>query len=166
MAGEIFLRIDVTADVSEFINIMRFAEKNRPLLLRTAAERYLRWMTKRFVAFSAGGGHWPELKETTILRKEARAEAINPYWILRESDNLLNNFSIKEDDDGIWVGYHGDEPDHSISSESMIWLVEHHAVDNRDAVAPPDRATKRQMTEDIRKEFRKVVKRMNRKGKQ
>jgi len=164
MSDSIILKIDVTIDISEYLNIMRYAEKNRRILVELAAERYQQWLIRRFLSLSGGGGHWTELKQSTVDRKEREGLVENPNWILRETGSLLDNITMEDTEDGsITVGYNDEDAEHERSVMSIGELVRHQYAEGRDAIAEPDSSTRRRMAADVKKEFDKIVRRMRKK---
>jgi len=165
--------VTIQVDLSPFLKTFRYAKKNQAKLAEVAAERFRRWLRGRFIAMSAGAGtpgtggtQWPALETETVLRKIRRKVATNPYWILREYNHLLRNIETQRAVDGMYVGYVRDEEHESKRSEkTVIWLVEHHAETGRNAITEPNRATRKKMAADVKKEFDKIKRRFRRKGK-
>jgi len=166
---EFAVTIEVTVDISDYLKIFRFAQKNRKTIVRLAAERYVRWLRKRYISLSAGGGSdddgggtWPELADETIERKIRRKIAKNPHYILREGDDMMDAIDMEERADGTYVGYVDEGMDHPRSSMSMVELVVHHAGTGRDAIARPSNTIRKRMADDVRKEWNKMKRKYRR----
>lgn len=159
------LVINVTADLKPLLNVHRYAEKNKPIVLLTAAQRYLRFLQRRFISLSAGGGEWPELKQSTIERKERRGVSGNSEAILRESDELLQGLGLKFVHDTYHVGYVQNKQ--HWRARGTIFLARIHTkglgiVPVRRVIGRPSNTVRRGMTTDIRREYQKIIRRARR----
>lgn len=157
MAG---IRVNVIADVSQLLNVSRFAKTNQPILLNTAAIRYLQFQRKRFLALSAGGGEWPKLKRSTIKRKARRGIADNPRAILREYDALLSGLGFKTIGKKIFVGFTRNRP--HPRGKSVFQIAKIHTkglgvVPVRRVVGLPDSGLRIKMIDDIRTTYNKII---------
>lgn len=159
------IRLNVTTDIRSLINIQRYAEKNRPLIVRTAANRYLQFLRNRYISLSAGSSsQWMPLALSTVLRKIRRGIADDPTAILREYDVLLNSLNLKVNGQITYVGYTSDKK--HPRGPSVFFLVIIHADTGRRIIVLPSESVKKRMVDDIRKDYNKIVRLENsRKGK-
>ena len=137
--------------LKDALNIVRFAEQNRALLLRTAAERYRDFLVNRFR--SGGAGSWEPLAPSTIRSKKSRG-AKRPEAILREFDQLFTSIEIEETEEGTEVGYINDAAHRR--GRSLLEVVEfHHETGKvlRPIIVEPSVSTKERMIADIRKTY-------------
>lgn len=174
--------IYVVIDLSQFYAVKRYAEKNRPILLKTAAQRYQDYLKRRFRAYSARGFGWLELSKRRLREKERdqfRTGVRRISWILRETDQLLNAIEVKPDRDQYMVGIvknkthrgfkivRGREVSNNIG---MARLAEIHQfgrghVPARPFMVLPNRSTQLRMVRDVRDEYNKIIRANRRKGK-
>lgn len=154
------LRLFVDANLSQYIKVNRYAQNNQPLLLRTAAQRYVQFLQRRYIALASGQGAWPKLKRSTVLRKIRRGIADNPRFILREYNVLMNEIGLAIRGKQILVGYNRNRS-HPRGS-NVFFLVQLHANGNsrlpkRQIVVYPDRATEKRMVEDIKDSYNRQI---------
>ena len=165
-------------DLSPFLNVKRFAQKNRPTLLKVAAERYAKYLKNRYIQMAAGRGDWLPLTERTIENKTRRSAipdgAKNPYWILRETDDLMLSIKARQRNQSYVVGYVENRlhkkltpDDRDITLLELIKIHQGITPQPRTPVRPiivlPDRRTNRKMVEDVRDEYNKVIRRNRKK---
>jgi len=164
-----FITINIIIDLKELMNINRYTEKNRTVLLDTAANRYLKYLKTRFISFSAGRGDWDPLKPDTIRIKTKRGVRGNPSWILRESDTLLNSLGIKKETGRIRVGLTRYRAHPRFNGTSIMLRKIHQygdgVVPQRIIVPVIASNTRRQIVDDIKKEYNKIIRANRRKGK-
>lgn len=154
------IKVNVIADVSQLLKIDRFSKNNQPILLNTAAIRYLQFQRKRYLALSAGGGEWPKLKKVTIQRKKRRGIAENPRAILREYDTLISSLGFKTIGRKIFVGFTRNRP--HPRGKSVFQIAKIHTkglgrVPVRRVVGLPDKALRIKMVDDIRTTYNKII---------
>lgn len=159
------VRINLVADLSRVMNVGRYSNRNKPVLLRTAANRYLQYSRKRFIALSAGGGEWRKLKRVTVLRKLQRGVADNPRAILREYDILLGAIDSKEVGDKIYIGIvrNRSHP----RGGTIIKIAKIHTKGNsrlpaRRVISGPNTSTLKKMVVDVRDSYNLLIRRQNR----
>lgn len=156
------IKINVTADLSPALNPLRYLDKNRPIILKTAAERYLRYLKERFIRLSRGGGEWSPLEESTIASKKSRGSP-TPRTILREFSDLFNSMGMRIGRNTWYVGF---VTNFGISRPSdrasgTISLAKLHTKGGgrnkiRRVIGLPSEHVRRAMLEDIRKEYKKI----------
>lgn len=154
------IKVNVIADLSKVLTVSRFSKNNQPILLQTAANRYLQFLKKRFIRLSAGGGEWPKLKRITVLRKRRRGVADNPRAILREYDALLSALQSKILGKKVFVGFTRNRS--HPRGKSVFFLAKIHTrgsrtIPSRRVVGLPDTKTRNQMTIDIRNTYNRVI---------
>lgn len=166
-------------DLTQIFQLKRFSDKNRPILLRVAAQRYAKFLRNRFISLSAGSsrdGQWRNLVERTIKRKERRL-AKNPHYILRETDQLLNSIRARSREQEYIVGVFDNTPHIKVEPNdpdiTILELVKIHQgigkrsphIPIRPIVVLPNGRVQRQMVNDVRKEYDKIIRKNRRKGK-
>lgn len=156
------IKVNVIADLSKVLTVSRFSKNNQPILLQTAANRYLQFLKKRFIRLSAGGGEWPKLKKVTRDSKRKRG-APNPRAILREFDELLSALSSKILGKKIFVGYVRNRKHTRAKSVFHLAKVHTKGIPSksgpvvRKVVGLPDTKTRNQMTIDIRNTYNRLI---------
>ncbi len=162
------LRINVNVWVGEVLNFAKYTKENQAKILRIAATRYLRYLKNRFASLSAGSGGWPDIKHSTITRKQKRMSERgwvgNAAWILRESQTLINSMSIRHGPKRTEVGYIVDKMHARDEGYTVFEIVEHHAP-LRPIIVRPDGKTLRNMVRDIKKELEREIRKGRRKRK-
>lgn len=159
------VRIDIIADMKPMLNVYQFAEKNQPIILEIAAKRYLQYLRRRYIAQSAGGGGWEDLKESTIESKRKRNVADNPEWILREYDIVLNSLGIKNTPKRVYVGV-VKSTQHPRGNNSIEIATIHQVGEGlpaRQIIPKVENSIRKKMVDDIRKQYDKVVRANRRK---
>lgn len=154
--------INIVIDLRPLLEVTRYAVKNRPTLLKVAADRYVSYLRNRYFAMSSGGGDWPPLQESTIIRKERRGWASDPDAILRETDTLIDSIGSRTRGQYVYVGFvrnsgHPRAP--SILELARIQQEGTATIPFRPIIVPPNSRTRRQMVEAIKKEYNKIIKR-------
>lgn len=159
------IRLNVITTIRPVINVNRYAEQNKPIILNTAARRLSRWQQNRFISFSAGGGDWAKLAASTILRKTRRGVASNPEWILREYDELFTSFGFRNINGALVVGITNNKS-HPRGSTTFVIARVHQGglgrVPVRRIVILPPKGILKQMNSDIRAEYNKIIRRNRR----
>lgn len=171
------LKLNVVVDLAPLLNVKRYSDANRPVLLEVAATRYLKFLKKRHYA----GGGWARLKEVTIELKKWRqlkyGTPANPNWVLRETNTLVKNLEKKATKDGYEVGHvvdrvHPSTPDRiakqgrrlRISRLVRIHTLGEGGLTPRKVIDPPNAELRKRMVEDVRTAYDKIIRRY-RKGK-
>lgn len=152
--------LSVTANLSPFLNVVRYAEKNRPELLETAAKRLLKYQRERFLRLSRGGGEWSPLKSETIKRKKRRGVSKNPSLILREKGELLAAMGMKISNNRYLVGFVQNRSHWRAKGTTFLALVHHFGkgrVSQRRVIGIADPHIKKRMVEDVKMKFRRVI---------
>lgn len=165
------LRINLNVWLNEVLNFTKYTKENQAKILRIAATRYLRYLKNRFASLSAGSGsgqRWPDIKHSTITRKQKRMSERgwvgNAAWILRESQTLINSMSIRHGPKRTEVGYIVDKMHARDEGYTVFEIVEHHAP-LRPIIVRPDGKTLRNMVRDIKKELEREIRKGRRKRK-
>lgn len=157
------LKLSVITDLKQLLNVQRFAKSNQPVLLNAAAKRYVQYLRNRFISLSSRPGTWPKLAESTIKRKIRVKVAVNPKWILRESDTMLNSLGIRTRGNQVLAGFVRDRPHPRAKSVNYLVKLHSHIIESklpyRPAIGSPNNATRKRMTEDIRDEYNRVIRR-------
>ncbi len=156
------LKINVVVNLKPLLNVQRYAAKNKPVLLNTAANRYLQYLRNRYLSLSAGSGEWLPLQYETVKRKERRGIADNPTHILREYDAILSSLNILIKDKQTYVGFVRDK--RHPRGLRVFQLVRIHAeglrgLPKRNAIGIPPQRTLKQMVDDIRVIYNKIIRR-------
>ncbi len=167
----------IMLDLKEVLQFTRIVRTQKPALLKAAANRFARYTRQRFISLSGkGGGEWPKLHPTTVSRKEARGIAQNPSWILRESDTLLKSLGAKPKNDYYIVGIVKPalkppptymkvvkrtrrKVTYKAITTGQLARFHHFGRGNnprRPIFTKPNTNMRKQMTEDVRKELRKL----------
>lgn len=173
------LKLNVVVDLAPLLNVKRYTDANRQVLLEVAADRYLKFLKKRHY----GGANWVTLRPATIKRKRIRqlkyGTPANPNWVLRETDTLVDNLEKKATKNGYDVGHvvdriHPSTPDRigkngkgrriRISRLVRIHTAGDSSLPPRPVIEPPRPDTRKRMVADVRSAYDKVIRRY-RKGK-
>lgn len=162
--------IRITIDLGQVIRFKRGMNVKKEKVFGEAADRYLKYLHSRFIALSSGGG-WPPLEESTVKRKEQRKKKYgtpaHPRWILRETNQLLNNIETASTREGFRIGYlnrkiHKGTKDRRKSRISVSKLAEIHHFGIGQKVRPivvvPNGATLRLMVQAIQKKYGEIIK--------
>lgn len=157
--------LNVSLDVSQLLNVDRYQKQNQPLLLRTAVQRYHKWLRNRYISLAAGSGRWPKLQLSTIQRKKRRAKKEagitgKPHWILREYNVLLRalNYTVRNKQ---WLVGFTKNVRHP-RGRTVFQLVRIHSkgvggLPVRRIIDLPTNSVRKQMLEDIKKEYNKEL---------
>lgn len=154
--------INIVIDLRPLLDVTRYATKNRPTLLKVAGKRYVSYLRNRYFAMASGGGDWPPLQESTIVRKERRGWANDPDAILRETDTLIDSIGTRTRGQYVYVGFvrnSGHPRGPSVLELARIHQEGTATIPFRQIIVEPNSRTKRQMVEDIKKEYNKIIKR-------
>lgn len=156
------LRINVVADLSQMINLRRYTNEHKDILLRVAAQTYLNFLRQSYLVRSGGGKGWASLKKSTIRSKRSRGIAENPSAIMRESDLLYTMLDKQVTPTKVFVGYIRNRS-HSRGSKTVFELVKIHAtgaaknLSVRSIIELPDGRTRNRMINDIKQEYDKIL---------
>ena len=129
---------------------------------RKAAERYLRWLQKRYQKYSMGGGDWPDLAESTVRRKKQNKDVI-----LVEYMNLYNSLAVRRSGKSQYtVGIFSQQTARR-SSKTLQQIATIHQrgegrVPQRRIVVMPSTGVNRSMRQDIQKGVNEDVRSANR----
>jgi hypothetical protein len=162
------IAINVVADLSPFMNVVRYAEKNQPQLIETAARRLLRYQQERFLRLSRGGGEWQKLSDITMRIKAAREYASDPNLILREKDELRHGLGMKLVGKTYFVGYVQNLEHWRYGGTVSLAKLHHFGVPRnnlpaRRVIGRPSDHVKKQMTQDIKKKYQQIISRNKKK---
>jgi len=161
------LILNIRTDLSQAMNVMRFARKNRSALLETAAKRYLKFLEERHLA----GANWPPLSEETIKRKVRRQKqfgtAADPSSVLQETMFLVENLDMEKTKQGWNVGHTKNRVHPNVGRKGRLLtnkLIRIHTlgegnVPPRKVIDKPTTTVRKEMTEDIRREYRRMIRR-------
>lgn len=161
------IAINVVVDLSPFMNVVRYAEKNQPQLIETAARRLLRYQQQRFLRFSRGGGTWKGLSDDTLRIKAARGEASNPNLILREKEELRHSMGMKLVRKTYHVGFVQNQGHWRAKGTIFLAKIHHEGAGHnpeRPVIGYPATHVKQAMVQDIKQKYRQLIAR-NRKKK-
>lgn len=170
------LKLNVVVDLAPLLNVKRYSDANRPVLLEVAADRYLKFLKRRHYS----GANWVPLTSETIRRKRFRqlkyGTPANPEWVLRETNTLVENLEIKATKHGYDVGHvvdriHPSTPDRVKKNGRRIRisrLVRMHTTGDgnfppRPVIEEPNAETRRGMVADVREAYKKVIRRYRKK---
>lgn len=158
------IKINVEVDLGHLLAVTRYAERNRPLLLQTAANRYLRYLEQRYLRLG------PPLKDSTIASKKSRGSD-TPEAVMRESDHTRSQLSTKVVKQQIFVGYVRNSKVNRPSKKigTTFALVKMHRTVHagglnpaRPIVVQPSEGVKKRMVEDIKNDYNKLIRRFRR----
>lgn len=156
------IKINVEVDLGHLLAVTRYAEKNRPVLLRTAANRYLRYLEQRYLRLG------PPLRPSTVASKKSRGSD-TPSAVMRESDHTRTQLSTKVVGQQIFVGYVRNSAVNRPSSKikSTFVLVKLHRTPHasnpaRPIIVQPSDGIKRRMVDDIKNDYNKLIRRFRR----
>lgn len=163
------LTINARAFLEPALKVQRF--KDKPLLLKTAAQHLLNWLRERHEA----GANWEELKEVTIERKSRRGVAQNPEAILQETESMINTLSIRTRGERVFVGFprdraHQRTEDRVTNPINVNELVRIHSNGNvflpiREVLGTPSNKVRADMVQLVQKEYNKLIREENKKKK-
>lgn len=155
------IQMNVVAHMDEVIRFNRYAQKNQPAIMETAAKRLLKYEKDRFLRLSRSGGSsvWPALSDITERIKEARGYTKYPAFILREKDELRNSMGMQIIRNRWYVGFVTNKGHWRYEGGTRGLAAIHHYgegnVPKRTVIGVPPLYVKKNMASDIRREFKK-----------
>lgn len=147
-----------------FVRKVRSGGSNTTKGHRKAAERYQRWLQKRYKSYAMGGGDWEPLSEETVKRKKRNKNVIlieymNMYNSLRVRRSGKNQYTV-----GIFTSQQARRSDLSI--RQVATLHQHGNPETnlpqREIIVMPSSHINREMRRDIQAGVDKDVKEANR----
>lgn len=172
------LELTLVGDLSGALKFKKYTRsKHKEDGFEQAGRRFQRWLRRRYFALSAGGGEWKPLAESTIKQKESLARwgriSVQPRWILRRQDVLVNSIEFEKQPMGFRVGFmtvkrypkiYKSEQSRTVRYVAMQHQVGHGRLPQRKIIVIPPQAVVKAALEDVRRNLFKFVQEINPKG--
>jgi len=145
-----------------FVRKVRSGGSNTTKGHRKAAERYQRWLQKRYKSYAMGGGDWEPLSEETVKRKKRNKNVIlieymNMYDSLRVRRSGKNQYTV-----GIFTSRQARRSDLSIRQVATLHQKGEGRLPRREIIVMPPTRVNREMRRDIQDGVDKDVREANR----
>lgn len=172
------MELQLVGDLSGALKFKKYTRsKHKEDGFEQAGRRFQRWLRRRYFALSAGGGEWAPLADSTVKQKESLASRgrikVQPHWILRRQDVLVNSIEFEKRPMGFRVGFltvkrypkiYKSERSRTVRYVAMQHQVGNGRVPKRKIIVNPPQAVVKAALEDVRKSLFKFIREINPKG--